>query len=160
MTGNHTRRTGAALRTLQMAAFPRPAKPSRRSGGSPRASSHRTGGTRLPRCIPTRGDTTNHLNPPSLRSVPPWCAWPPAAPRAATQRSRSLNDQFQVCSQEASTMAMTRKRPHTDDGAAVTGRAAARHPHVHRGPGGKQAPNAVGVAGCPIRVLRRPGGQS
>ena len=89
MTGKHARRTGAALRTLQMAAFPCPAKPSRRSGDSPLASSHRTGG-----------------------------------------------------------------------GAAVTGRAAAKHPHVHRGIGGDQAPNAVGVAGCPIRVLRRPGGQS
>jgi hypothetical protein len=63
MTGKHTRRTGAALRTLQMAAFPCPAKPSRRSGDSPLARSHRTGGTRLPRCISTRGDTTNHLNP-------------------------------------------------------------------------------------------------
>lgn len=118
MTGNHTRRTGAALRTLQMAAFPCPAKPSRRSGDSP------------------------------------------LAPRAATKLTRSLNDQFQVCSQEASTMATICKRPHTDDGAAVMGRAAAKHPHVHRGPGGNQAPNALGVTGCPIRVLRRPGGQS
>ena len=104
MIGNHTRRTGAALRTLQMAAFPCPAKPSRRSADSPLASSHRSGGTRLLRCISTL----------------------PAAP---TKRSRSLNDQFQVCSQEASTMAMICKRPQT-------------------------------VAGCPIRVLRRPGGQS
>lgn len=151
MTSKHTRRTGAALRTLQMAAFPSAAKPSRRSGDSPLARSHRTGGTRLPRCISTRGDTTNHLNPTPLRSVRPWCVWPLAG---------SLNDQFQACSQEASTMAMICKRPHTDDGAVVMGRAAAKHPHVHRGPGGNQAPNAVWVAGCPIRVLRRPGGQS
>ena len=55
-------------------------------------------------------------------------------------------------------MAMTCKRPHTDDGAAVMGRAAAQHTHVR--PGENQAPNAVRVVGCTIRVLRRPGGQS
>lgn len=75
MTGKHTRRAGATLRTMQMAGFPCPVKPSG---------------------------------------------------RAATKRARSLNDQFQALSQEASTMTTVCKRPYPDDGAAVIGPTAAR----------------------------------
>jgi hypothetical protein len=75
---------------------------------------------------------------------------------ATTKCMRSLHDQFQACLREASTMATICKRPRADDGAPVTGRAMARYLGVCRGPGGAQAPYAVGVAGC-SRVLRSPG---
>jgi len=74
---------------------------------------------------------------------------------ATTKRMRSLNNQFQACSREASTMAMICKRPCADGGSPVTERAMAKYSRLRRGPAGDQTPNAVGVAGC-SRVLRSP----
>jgi hypothetical protein len=66
---------------------------------------------------------------------------------AAAKRMRSLYDQSQARSQEASTMTMIRKRPDADDGAPVMERAMAKHSRVPGGPGGDRAPGAVGVVG-------------
>ncbi len=157
MTRKHTRQAGAVLRVPQMAACPCPAKPSRRSGDSPLACSHRAGGGAwLPRLISTPGDTTNHISPTPLRPSRPWRVWLLAA-RATTKRTRSLNNQFRTCSQEASTMAMICKRPRADDGPPLMGRPMAERSRVRRGPARNQAPNAVGVAGCGSRVLGPPG---
>ena len=127
-------------------------------GPSPIGSASR----RQPTCRGTEVRTrmaigANSLNFAALRL--------PAGPalRAATRgsgpaikRMRSLNDQFQAYPREASTMAMICKGPRADDGAPVPGRGVAKYPRVCRGPGGTQAPNAVGTGGCP-RVLRSPG---
>ena len=82
MIGNHTRRTGSALRTLQMAASPCPAKPSGRAatkraslndqfqaGSAPASRStaaaapRQTGQPPPPLAISTRGGTANQPSP-------------------------------------------------------------------------------------------------
>ena len=81
----------------------------------------------------------------------------PLAARTAMQRTRPLDDQSQACSQEARTMTMLCNRSGADDGAPVIGRALAKPSRVRPGPGGNQAPNAVWVPDCPVRVLSSAG---